>query len=129
MTVSSGFNLPSSLPSLSVTVTVPSLPTSTFASAGNVGFAFLTASSTLPFSSSVKLDGSFTSTGVGATSAPCSEGFLAVSFPSSVEIFPASSVALALTSVPSFTLSAGIVTTPDAGSIFRPLSAGSDQLP
>ena len=68
LTVCSGFNLPISLPSLSVTVTVPSLPTVTFASFGRSGFAFLTASSTLPFSSSVNLDGSFTSTGVGALS-------------------------------------------------------------
>ena len=63
LTVSSGFNLPSSLPSLSVTVTEPSSPTVTFASAGNVGFASLTAFSTAFFSSSVNLDGSFTSTG------------------------------------------------------------------
>ena len=130
LTVLSGVNLPISFPSLSFTVTVPSSATSMFASAGRFGFASLTAFLTSSFSFGVKLDGLATSTGfAGATIAPCSEGFLAVSFPSSVEIFPASSVALALTSVPSFTLSAGIVTTPDAGSIFRPLSAGSDQLP
>ena len=63
--------VPIGLPSLSVTVTVPSLPTVTFASAGNVGFAVLTASSTAPFSSFVKLDGSLTSTGLaGATISP-----------------------------------------------------------
>ena len=63
--------VPRTLSSLSVTVTVPSLPTVTFASAGNVGFAFLTASSTAPFSSFVKLVGSFTSTGLaGATISP-----------------------------------------------------------
>ena len=54
---------------------------------------------------------------------------LAVALPSSVDVFPASSVALALTKVLSFTFSAGIVTTPEAGSIFRPLSAGRVQLP
>ena len=52
---------------MSVTVTVPSFPTVTVASVGNVGFASLTAFSTAFFSSSVKLDGSLTSTGfVGA---------------------------------------------------------------
>ena len=66
LTVLSAGIVPIVLPSLSFTVTVPSLPTVTFASFGRSGFAFLTASSTLPFSSSVKLDGSFTSTGVGA---------------------------------------------------------------
>ena len=44
-------------PSGNVTVVVPSCPTSTFVA---VGFAFLTASSTFTFSSSVKLLGSFT---------------------------------------------------------------------
>ena len=66
LTVLSGVNLPISLPSLSFTVTDPSLPTSIVASFGKFGFASLTACSTLPFSSSVNLDGSFTSTGVGA---------------------------------------------------------------
>ena len=56
------------MPSLSVTVTVPSSPTVTFASAGKSGFAFLTASSTAFFSSSVNLDGSFTSVFSGAFS-------------------------------------------------------------
>ena len=51
------------LPSLSVTVTVPSLPTVTFASAGRSLFASLTAFSTASFSSFVKFEGSFTSTG------------------------------------------------------------------
>ena len=51
-----------------------------------------------------------------------------MSFPASDSLFEPS-FAFAVTSVPSFTLSAGIVTTPEAGSIFRPLSAGSDQLP
>ena len=51
------------LPSLSVTVTVPSSATVTLASAGNVGFASLTAFSTAAFSSFVKFEGSFTSTG------------------------------------------------------------------
>ena len=63
LTVCSGVNLPISLPSLSVTVTVPSFPTVTVASFGRFGFASLTASSTAFFSSSVRLDGSFTSTG------------------------------------------------------------------
>ena len=53
---------------------------------------------------------------------------LAVSFPAADSLFEPS-LAFALTSVLSFTLSAGIVTTPEDGSIFRPLSAGSDQLP
>ena len=52
------------MPSLTVTVTVPSFATVIVAFAGRFGFAFLTASFTLAFSSSVKLDGSFTSTGV-----------------------------------------------------------------
>ena len=71
----------------------------------------------------------FSATTVGACGAFSSAGFFAVAFPSSVEVLPVLSFAFALTSVLSFTLSAGIVTTPDAGSIFRPLSAGSDQLP
>ena len=59
------------MPSLSFTVTFPSLPTSIVAPSGRSGFAFLTASSTSFFSLSVKLDGSFTSTGLaGATIAP-----------------------------------------------------------
>ena len=84
----SGVNLPISFPSLSVTVTDPSFPTVTFASFGRSGFAFLTASSTSFFSSGVKLDGSFTSTGsVGATTVPafltvCSGVNLPISFPS-----------------------------------------------
>ncbi len=56
--------MPISLPSLSVTVTDPSFPTVTFASAGNFGFASFTAFLTASFSSSVKWDGSATSTGV-----------------------------------------------------------------
>ena len=68
LTVCAGVNLPISLPSLSVTVTDPSSPTVTFASAGRSLFASLTAFSTSFFSSSVNLDGSFTLTGVGALS-------------------------------------------------------------
>ena len=88
LTVLSGVNFPSSLPSLSFTVTVPSLPTSIVAPSGNVGFAFLTASSTAFFSSGVKLDGSFTSTGsAGATIASafltvCAGVNLPISLPS-----------------------------------------------
>ena len=64
LTVCAGVNVPISLPSLSVTVTDPSFPTVTFASAGNLGFASFTAFLTASFSSSVKWDGSATSTGV-----------------------------------------------------------------
>ena len=71
LTVCAGVNLPISLPVLSFTVTVPSLPTVIAASIGRSGFAFLTASSTAFFSSSVNSDGFFTSTGsAGATTAP-----------------------------------------------------------
>ena len=56
--------VPISLPSLSFTVTLPSSATSIVASAGNFGFAFLTASSTAFFSSGVNLDGSATSIGL-----------------------------------------------------------------
>ncbi len=101
------------MPSLSVTVTDPSLPTVTFASAGKSGFAFLTASSTAFFSGSVRLDGSATSTGLaGATTAPgvafCStksvpaivsselSGYLIVAVPSlpTVIVVPAGNVLL-----------------------------------
>ncbi len=101
LTVCFGFNLPSSLPSLSVTVTVPSLPTSTFASAGNFGFASLTAFSTAFFSSSVNLDGSFTSTGFsGAFNAALtvSSGF---NFPSSL---PSLSFTVTVPSLPTSTV-------------------------
>ena len=128
LTVLSGVNFPSSLPSLSFTVTVPSSATSIVASAGNFGFASLTAFLTASFSSSVNLDGLATSVFSGAFNSFASAGFLAVSFPAVDSLFEPS-LALAVTSVPSFTLSAGIVTTPEDGSIFRPLSAGSDQLP
>ena len=98
LTVCAGVNLPSSLPSLSVTVTVPSLPTSIVAFNGRSGFAFLTASSTAFFSSSVNLDGSFTLTGsAGATIAPA---FLTVL---SAVIVPISLPSLSVTvTVPSF---------------------------
>ena len=115
------------MPSLSVTVTEPSFPTVTFASSGKSLFASLTAFSTASFSLSVNLDGSFTATGsAGAfNSAP---GVFAVAFPAVDSLFEPS-LAFALTSVLSFTLSAGIVTTPEDGSIFRSLPSGSDQLP
>ena len=63
LTVCAGVNLPISFPSLSVTVTDPSLPTVTVASAGRFGFASLTAFLTASFSSSVNLDGSATTSG------------------------------------------------------------------
>ena len=71
----------------------------------------------------VTLPSSFAFT-VGA--AGFSDGVVAVP---AVDTLPASSFAFALTSVLSFTLSAGIVTTPDAGSIFKSLLSGSDQFP
>ena len=74
------------MPSLSVTVTVPSLPTVTFASFGRSGFAFLTASSTLPFSSSVKFDGSDTSVTVGLFNfTSCAAATFTLAFTLSVE--------------------------------------------
>ena len=92
-------------------------------------FASLTACLTASFSSFVKLDGLATLTGsAGAFNSFASAGFLAVSFPAVDSLFEPS-FAFALTSVLSFTLSAGIVTTPEDGSIFRPLSAGRVQLP
>ena len=102
LTVSFAGIVPSSFPSLSFTVTVPSLPTSIVAPSGNVGFAFLTASSTAFFSSGVKLDGSFTSTGsAGATIA---SAFLTVcagvNLPSS---FPSLSVTVTVPSSPTVT--------------------------
>ena len=134
LTVLAGSILAISLPVLSFTVTVPSSATSIVAPSGNVLlpspslFASSTAFLTLSLSSFVNAFELSTVTGVFGALMPVS-GVLAVALPSFVDMLPASSVALAVTSVSSFTLSAGIVTTPDAGSIFRPLSAGSDQLP
>ena len=51
-----------------------------------------------------------------------------MSFPAVDSLFEPS-LAFALTSVLSLTLSAGIVTIPDAGSILSSLPSGSDQLP
>ena len=78
----------------------------------------------------VKLPSSFAFT-VGAAGAVLSvspDGVFALAVPASDSLSEAS-LASAVTSVPSFTLSAGIVTTPEAGSIFRPLFAGRVQLP
>ena len=61
---------------------------------------------------------------------PVLDGVFALTFDVSVGVdaLPASSFATALTSVPSFTLSAGIVMFPFS-STFRPLSAGTVHLP
>ena len=123
--------VPITFPSLSFTVTFPSLPTSTVASFGKSGFAFLTASSTAFFSSGVKLDGSFTSTGF---SGAFISGVVVLSPAFAVaesDGLPALSFAFAVTSVPSATLSAGIVTFPVVGSTVTPSGAsfGSVQFP
>ena len=95
-------------------------------------FAFLTSSSTAFFSSSVKafefsattsLSGAFT---VGAV---VSAGFFAVAFPACFDSFPVLSFAFALTSVPSFTLSAGTVITPVSGSTVASDPSGTVHLP
>ena len=92
--------------------------------------AFLTAS----FSVCVKLALSATfvlsagTTGVVSSAWVFSLGVFALAFPASDSLFEPS-LALALTSVSSFTLSAGIVTIPEDGSIFRSLPSGNDQLP
>ena len=66
----------------------------------------------------------------GAVVSGVLDGVLALAFDSSVtvDVFPELSVAVAITSVPSFTLSAGIVMFPFS-STFRPLSAGTVHLP
>ena len=68
-------------------------------------------------------------TGVVLSAVVFSLGVLAVSFPASVDSLFEVSLAFALTSVLSLTLSAGIITTPEDGSIFRSLPSGNDQLP
>ena len=73
------------MPSLSFTVTVPSLPTSIVAPSGKFGFAFLTASSTAFFSSSSNLAGSFTAT--GSAGAFSESSFSIVSLGPNVAVF------------------------------------------
>ena len=130
LTVFSAGMVPRTLPSLSLTVTAPSSATSTFAPSGKVGLAFLTASSTAFLFSGVNALALSTVIGFSGALMPvsASAGFFALAFPASDSLFEPS-LALALTSVSSFTLSAGIVTTPEAGSIFRSLPSGNDQFP
>ena len=117
-----------------VIVAVPSSPTSTVVPSGNLSlFASSIAFLTAFFSSSVNLALFATFVFAGTAGSVLSAvvfslGVFALSVPASDSLFEPS-FAFAVTSVPSFTLSAGIVTSPEDGSIFRPLSAGNDQLP
>ena len=65
----------------------------------------------------------------GAAGAIVSAGVFAVAFPASVDSFPVLSFAFALTSVPSFTLSAGTVITPLSGSTVTSDPSGTLHLP
>ena len=113
--------VPILLPFASVTVTVPSSATSMFASCGRFGFAFLTASSTAFFSSGVKWDGSATSTGLVGALIVSSPGVLAIAVDGS-DVLPVWSLAFAVTTVLSATLSAGIVILPVDGSTVTSVS-------
>ena len=85
-------------------------------------FASLTASSTAFFSSGVKLDGSFTSTGFAGATILSAVSFFVLAVASSDSLLELS-LALAFTSDSSATLSAGIVITPVFSSIVIPSGA------